>query len=281
MTDDEIAQKVAEVGPKQAPAKPAKPRKLLVYTRASGYYHDSIPLAAKVVQAMGRQTGAYEAVITDDPAQVTPENLKNFDAIFMDSTTGNCFLPAKSKDSAELKQEEVAKKALLEFVSGGKGLIGCHAATDCYYGWKEYGDMMGGYFISHIHRKVNVKMDDPKSPLTAMFEGKNFDISDEIYFFKDPYSREKLHLLLSLDVNQTPGFDPGKGKRADEDYAISWIHPYGKGRVFYCSFGHDDPVWFTPAVLAHYLAGIQYAMGDLKADAKASAKPATQTPATP
>ena len=57
--------------------------------------------------------------------------------------------------------------------------------------------------------------------------------------------------------------DVTKGGRADNDYGISWIKPWGKGRVFYCSLGHRPEIFSTPTVLAHYLAGMQWAMGDL------------------
>jgi len=57
------------------------------------------------------------------------------------------------------------------------------------------------------------------------------------------------------------------GKREDTDYAISWVKTCGEGRVFYCSFGHNSHIWTNPALLRHYLDGIQWAMGDLKGDA--------------
>jgi hypothetical protein len=73
-------------------------------------------------------------------------------------------------------------------------------------------------------------------------------------------TRERV--LLRLDLSKTP--DPGK--RADRDYVVSWINHYGKGRVFYCSLGHQANVYANPHVLQHYLAGIQWAIGDLKTD---------------
>ena len=60
---------------------------------------------------------------------------------------------------------------------------------------------------------------------------------------------------------------PDPGKRKDGDYVISWVRPYGKGRVFYCSLGHEPSSYYNPHVLRHYLAGIQFALGDLEADA--------------
>ena len=37
--------------------------------------------------------------------------------------------------------------------------------------------------------------------------------------------------------------------------------------MFYSAFGHDFHVYWAPAILRHWLDGIQYALGDLKADA--------------
>jgi len=251
-------EKVKAALPEKAPAKPQKPRKLLVFTLCTGFPHSSIEIAAESLRLMGEKTGAWTTVISNDPAIFTPEALKEFDAICFDNTTGSLFA------------EDAKKAALMDFVKGGKGVIGIHAATDCFYEWAEFGEMMGGYFDGHPWaEKVSVKLDDPKSPLTAAFEGKGFIVDDEIYQFKAPYSREALHVLLSLDMTYTRApSDDYKNK----DCAVAWIREFGKGRVFYCSLGHREEIFWNPKVLAFYLAGVQYAMGDLAADATPSAK---------
>jgi len=254
--DDEI-QKMTAAMPDAPCVKPAKARQLLVFTLTKGFPHDSVPVAAKAFEIMGEKTGAWTTVVSDDVQMFAPDKLKAFDAVMMDNTTGTLFT------------DETLKKSLVDFVKEGKGLAGCHAATDCFYDWKEFGDMMGGYFDGHPFGHISVKIDDTKSPLTKMFGGKGFDIRDEIYIFKTPYSREKLRILLSIDWENA---NLKKDKRADNDYALSWIQPYGKGRVFYCAFGHDHAIFWNKPVLQHFLAGIQYAMGDLKADSTPSAK---------
>ena len=257
--------------PEQAPAKPAKPHKVLVYTAASGFKHDSIPLAARTILLLGRKSGAWETLISNDRHMFEPETLAQFDAVMMDSTTGSLF------GDQDKTVNERLRKSLLDFVASGKGLAGCHAATDCSYDWKEYGAMMGGFFAGHPFGKISVRNEDPQSPLNAAFKGAGFDFQDEMYTFREPYSREKLHILLSLDISKMPD-DPAKPgfkmkeNRPDHDYAISWIREYGQGRVFYCSFGHQHHVWSTPTLLQHYLAGMQYVLGDLKADASPSAR---------
>ena len=271
MPEVEEAAKTAAALPEKAPAAPAKPRKVLVYTAATGFKHSSIPLGARTILLLGQKTGAWQTLVSNDRYMFEPETLAQFDAVMMMETTGSLF---GDRDKAV---NERLRKSLLDFVEGGKGLAGSHAATDCSYDWKEYGAMIGGFFAGHPFGKIGVHNEDPKSPINAAFQGKDFDFQDEMYTFRDPYSREKLHILLSMDISQTPD-DPAKPgfkmkeNRPDHDYAISWIHEWGKGHVFYCSFGHQDHVWSTPTLLQHYLAGMQYALGDLKADASPSVK---------
>jgi type 1 glutamine amidotransferase len=244
--------------PAKAPAAPQKARKLLVYTATQGFRHSSIPLAAESVKFLGEKTGAYQTVITADASYFKPEKLNEFDAICFDQCTGDPF------------HDPQLKTSLLDFVKSGKGFIGIHAATDCFYNWKDYGEMVGGYFAGHPFSRISVKIDDPESPINAAFRGKGFEITDEIYTFRAPYSREKLRILLSIDWDNSGSLKGGN--RKDNDYALSWIQEFGKGRVFYCAFGHIEQIWWKKAILSHYLAGIQYALGDLKADAQPSAK---------
>ncbi len=175
----------------------------------------------------------------------------------------------------------------MDFVKSGKGVIGIHAASDNFYDWPEAAEMLGGQFNGHPWTAGGtwaVKIDDPEHVLNKSFGGKGFLIKDEIYQIKGPYSRDTHRVLLSLDMSNARNLAPLKGKkkgeawggREDNDHAISWIKPYGKGRVFYCSLGHNKEIYWNKAVLAHYLAGIQWALGDLAADDTPSAKLATQ-----
>ena len=253
----EEVEKAKAAMPEKAIVKPEKARKLLIFSLAKGFVHDSIPIGAEAIKLLGEKTGAWEGTISTDPQMFSADKLKDFDGVFMNNTTGTLF------------KEEELKTSLVEFVKGGKGIAGCHSSTDCFYEWKDYGDMLGGYFQGHPFGHISVKIDDPKSPLTAMFDGKGFEFNDEIYTFKDPYSREKLHILLSVDWENS---HLNNGNRKDNDYALSWIHEYGKGRAFYCAFGHVHEVFWNKTILTHFLAGIQYALGDLKADATPTAK---------
>jgi len=280
--------------PDSAPAKPQQPRKVLVLGKAAGFVHSSIPLAARTVEALGTKTGAWTTTITYDPADINTQNLTQYDAIFLASTTG-AFLD----DPNDAAATEARRKALLEFVRGGKGLAGIHAATDSYHAsttqaaavpqerdnqigtWPEFNRMIGGFFKFHWvdPQLITVKIDDPKSPLTAMFHGQEFEIHDETYTFgMDTWSRENLHILTSIDYAKMSDADKAKeaNPRADHDFGLSWIKRDGKGRVFYEAHGHSERIYAIRPMLEHVLAGIQYAIGDLKADDTPSAKAGTK-----
>jgi type 1 glutamine amidotransferase len=114
--------------PDKAPAKPKKARRVLVLGRAAGYVHASIPLAARTIEEMGKKTGAWSTTITYDAADINEKNLAQYDAIFLASTTGE-FLD----DPKDAAATAARRKALLEFIRGGKGLAGIHAASDSYH----------------------------------------------------------------------------------------------------------------------------------------------------
>ena len=276
--------------PDRAPATPAKPRKVLVLGRAAGFVHSSIPLAAKTVEALGSKTSAWTTTVTYEAADVNAANLAGYDAVVLASTTG-CFLD----DPNDAAATEARRAALLGFVRSGKGLAGIHAASDSYHGaacfgqrgggsgalWPDFNRMIGGYFKSHWNdpQLITVKIDDPKSPLTAMFHGREFEIHDETYtYFQDSFSRDNVHVLTSVDYAKMSDADKAKepNPRTDHDYALSWIRREGRGRVFYEAHGHGERIYAMKPMLEHILAGIQYALGDLKADDAPGAKPGTK-----
>jgi type 1 glutamine amidotransferase len=252
--------RIQDALPEKATAKPAKPRKVLIYWKCEGFFHEGgIRWGNKAFELMGEKTGAYSVVVTDDINMFEPEKLQQFDAVIFNNTTGQNF------------GEEKHRKALLEFVNNGKGIVGTHAATDSWYRWPEGAAMMGALFNGHPWGRCAVKLDDPNHPLSKAFGGKGFWMNDEMYKMKEPYSREKLRVLLSFDMSRMDE-NADKAGRPDHDNPIAWIQQVGKGRVFYCSFGHQDHIFYTKELLQFYLDGIQYAIGDLPADATPSAK---------
>jgi hypothetical protein len=75
-------------------------------------------------------------------------------------------------------------------------------------------------------------------------------------------------VLTSIDYGKMSAEDKAleSNPRADHDYGLSWIRREGQGRVFYEALGHSERIYANRAILEHLLAGMQYALGDLKAD---------------
>jgi type 1 glutamine amidotransferase/sugar phosphate isomerase/epimerase len=268
----EERQKIEAALPQQAPAKPKKPRKLLVvdlnvaYGGVNGGHH-SIPAANMAIDLMGKRTGAYNVVFSNDLDNLKYDKIRQFDAVFLNNTVGMLFVDPEVRDG------------LIRFVREGGGLAGYHGTSHASMDWPEFGEMLGARQGTHREptEMGTVKIDDPSSPLTAAFSGKEFVQQDEFYrFATGPYSRDKVRVLLSLDVEKTDmnqGADCSRPcARADHDYAISWIRSYGKGRVFYCTLGHWPKTFMVPALDQFFLAAIQFVLGDLEADTTPSAR---------
>ncbi|TVR45659.1 MAG: ThuA domain-containing protein [Puniceicoccaceae bacterium] len=237
--------------------------------------HPSIDPSNYAIARLGELSGRFTAFFSNDPACFEPAALEDFDAICFNNTFG------------VLTEDKARQQGLLDFVRGGKGFVGIHAAaaTFCQYPrydqFPEFGRMLGGYENGGHpwgpKETITLTPEDAESPLNAPFGGKDFEIQDEVFQMKDHYSRDRLRVLLRINLEKSD-FGPERRilaeRRADRDIAISWIREEGKGRVFYTSLGHNPHLFWNPPVLGHFHAGIRYALGDLAADATPRPLPA-------
>ncbi|MFO8027418.1 MAG: ThuA domain-containing protein [Opitutales bacterium] len=278
----ERAGKIEAALPADPVVAPQAERRILVVSATAGFRHKSIPTGKLALEKMGAATGAYETVISDDPANFEPDVLETFDTVVLLNTTQDFFMPRKKKDYSKEELEWLQSRQdrlidnLIDYVEQGGGLVGIHAATDSCYNHEEYGKAIGGYFWGHpwgANSKVTLVVEDPDHAVnkSAFGETSSFELVEEIYQFRpEPYSRDRLRILLHLDPERS---DKVKGmKRKDNDYAVAWVQQVGQGRVFYSSLGHNHHIYSDPMLLKHYLAGIQFAIGDLEGDTTPSAK---------
>jgi len=269
---DEQRQRIEAAIPNKAFAEPRKKRKLLIFDLNVGYGgHGSIPTANLAFTLMGKKTGAFETVISKDPSVFKPDNLKQFDAVFLNNTVGNLF-----KDAG-------LRQSLLEFVYGGGGLLGVHGTTvaftqwpGAHEDWPEFGIMLGARGANHFDsdEHVFIKLDDPEHPVNQPFDGQDFEYRDEFFRVHGPYSRDRVRVLFSIDTEKTKfeGLPRGNCFREDDDYALAWVRQYGRGRIFYSTIAHNPYVFWDPKMLQFYLAAVQFAVGDLRAPTIPSAK---------
>ena len=252
--------------PRQAPAKPARPRKLLVTDIQMYSGHSTIPHGNHMIELMAKHTGAFEATFSNDQELLKYPKIKEFDAVFFNNVCGM------------VHNDPEVREGILRFVREGGGLGGNHAVTYANLNWPEFTDMMGGWAGQHRVEEQVIKIDDPGSPLMKPFGSEPFTHTDEFYIFPpySPYSREKQHVLMSIDVEKSDRGFGGRfselSTRPDQDYGVAWVKGYGKGRTYFTPLGHTTIMYTDKRWTGHLLAAIQYLLGDLSTDETPSAK---------
>ncbi|MEC7906609.1 MAG: ThuA domain-containing protein, partial [Verrucomicrobiota bacterium] len=242
---------------------------ILVFFRCEGFIHTSIPHANFALQEMARKSKAFSVDLEDEYEVFNKKNLKQYHAILFNS-------------ASELKfTNENQRKAILDFVRGGGGLIGIHGASDNFYEWEEGAEMIGGQFNGHPWTAGGTwafKVDDPTHPLNQAFGGRGFWHQDEIYqYLPSSYvGPDKLRILVSLDMSKETVREPmemEKFERSNSKYPsgnrevpVSWVQDIGKGRLFYTNFGHREDTYKNPVIMQHIFDGILFAIGYNKMD---------------
>src|SRR5258707_15055832 len=159
--------------------------RILYFTYSAGYRHDVIPLSKAILTQLGRNSGVFEVTATEDTSEFSTENLKRYAAVIF-YTTG------------ELPMSGAQKTALLNFVRSGRGFLGVHSATDTFYTWPDFLDLVGGYFNGHLwYQAVTIEVVDPGDSLVA-FLGNSLQFEDEIYQISD-FDYRGSRVLLRLD----------------------------------------------------------------------------------
>ncbi|MCB9910014.1 MAG: ThuA domain-containing protein [Planctomycetes bacterium] len=231
-----------------------KPKHVAVFVYSAGFEHEvakrdgeNPSLVESQWMEWDQADPRFEVERVMDPRWFQPSNLAKVDAVFF-YTTG------------ELPLAATEKQALRDFVEAGGGFVGAHCATDTFYEWAWYGDMIGAYFAGHpwdSNSKVSIRVEDPDHAACSHLDNP-WSLTDEIYQFRAPYSRERQHVLLSLDPTGTDMTKAGMN-REDGDYAVAWTRHQGKGKVFYTSLGHREDVWRNPQYRDHLVAGLLWA----------------------
>jgi type 1 glutamine amidotransferase len=274
------ARQIYDAAPAKPRVTPQRPRRVLIWNTPAHLMEKDphkgycIPYGAAAFEALGKKTGAFEPTISADLALYLPEDIRQFDAVVMNNSSGPWITPTEADLKREVFRkygteesavERVLRRSFLNYVTNGGGVICVHYAIAANAHWPEFRELLGGKFTGHPwNEDIGVTVEEPTHPLVAAFGGKAFRIADEIYEYGDPYDRGKLRVLLSLD--------PAKSNmgvkwisREDNDFALAWVKSYGKGRIFNTSFGHRTEMFWDPQVLQFYADAIQFAIGDLPA----------------
>ncbi len=234
---------------------------MLVFSKTSGFRHDSIVDGLAAIGQLGAANG-FRVDATEDGAAFTAENLATYDAVVFLSTTGDVLDPEQ-------------QGAFEEYIRNGGGYVGIHSAADTEYDWAWYGGLVGAYFLSHPEpQDATLLVEDHVHESTAHL-GDTWERFDEWYDFRDD-PRDRVHVLLSVDPASLPD------SQMTADHPIAWCHDYDGGRAWYTALGHTDESWAEPAFLQHVLGGIRTAAGVTPADCSPRdvVEPASTAPST-
>lgn len=145
------------------------------------------------------------------------------------------------------------EKALLDFVEGGRGLVPIHSASFCFLNSPKYIELVGGKFKSHgvgVFKETIVNASHPIMRGLPPIES-----WDESYV----HSNHNTNRVVLAERRDDKGNEP-----------YTWVREYGKGRVFYTAWGHDQRTWGNSNFVALVERGIRWAA---RREEPAAAKP--------
>jgi putative membrane-bound dehydrogenase-like protein len=206
------------------------PRKIeLLFLGHDSEHHNSaayMPLLASSLTKEG-----INFTYTNHLKDLNPQTLAKYDGLVIYA----------NHEQISSSQEE----ALLEFVKKGKGLIPVHCASFCFLNSEEYVELVGARFQKHETGTFQAKIINKNHPV--MKDVQEFTTWDETYVHQK-HSPDRTVLMERIE--------------GEHHEPWTWVKDYGKGRVFYTAYGHDDRTWSNPGFHQLMKRGILWAVGD-------------------
>ncbi|MFD3534069.1 ThuA domain-containing protein [Streptomyces sp. NPDC058664] len=211
---------------------------VLIYTRTTGYRHESIPDGAAALAELAHDLGR-PAEVTEDPGAFTPGRLAGCAVVVLLSTTGNVLTPE-------------GRAAFEAYLRGGGAVLAVHAAANAEPDWPFYGDLLGTRFDGHPEIQPGIVLvDDHDHPATAPLPDR-WARTDEWYnFTSDPRGTgaktgpDRVRILARADESTYRGGTHG------DDHPLVWCRQVDRGRFFFTALGHAPETYRDPAFRAH------------------------------
>lgn len=215
--------------------------KVLLFSKTVEYHHNSIATGIAAIQRLGAEN-KFDVDTTIDVKKFNLKNLKHYKAVIFLSTTGDIL-------------NNTQQEAFEQYIKSGGGFMGIHAATDCEYDWKWYGNLVGAYFGGHPSQQVARLNIVDQNNISTKHLPNPWIRKDEWYSFK--WMAKDLHVLIAIDEKSY-----NLGEISPMGYhPLAWYHQYDGGRAFYTELGHTEESYTDTLFLKHLLGGIEYAMG--------------------
>jgi type 1 glutamine amidotransferase len=218
--------------------------RVLVFSKTTGFRHDSIPAAVATIRRLGREH-RFGVDHTEDERRFTDRNLARYAAVVFLSSTG------------EPLARQRHRRAFRRYIRRGGGFLGIHAASDSFYDWPWYVGLVGASFRGHPAGTPSavVVVEDRRTPATRGLP-RVWRRVDEWYAFR-ANPRGRVHVLAAIDERS---YDPGEAAMG-ADHPIAWCHRYAGGRSVYTAMGHTSESFGEPLFAAHLLGAIRMAAG--------------------
>ncbi len=213
---------------------------VLVFSKTTGFRHDSIADGITALQELGATHG-FRVEATEDADRFNDAGLAPFRVVVFLNTTG---------DVLDAEQEAAFER----FIQAGNGFVGVHSASDTEYDWAWYGELVGAYFANHPAiqpAELDVVQGDH---LATADLPTRWSRTDEWYNFRAPLA-DSVEVLITIDETTYSGGTMGTG------HPISWYHFYDGGRAFYTAMGHTRASYAEPLFRAHLAGAVGWAAG--------------------
>lgn len=208
-----------------------KPRRLELFFLGHDSKHHDSELLADILSKEYFEDG-INITYSNDPEDLLRPDLEKFDGLILYA----------NHDTISSSQA----KALLDYVASGKGFIPIHSASFCFRNSDEVVKLIGGQFKSHEGGSFGAEIIKPEHPAMQ-------GLSPFVTEWDETY----VHHLLADDIDVLM-------ERVDTSHRepYTWVKDYGKGRVFYTAFGHDERTFRNPGFIKLVKNGILWAVGD-------------------
>lgn len=219
--------------------------RILLLTKSAGFEHSVIARdesgtshVERILRPIADEMGAV-LECTKDASRINAEELKSYSVVIF-YTSGDLTQPGTDGHPPMTPE---GLEALFDWIRGGGGFLGFHAATDSFRSTGNsptpYIEMLGAEFVKHGDQFIGtIKNTSPGHPAIASLP-ETWPIQDEWYLFRK-FNKENMHVLALLEL----GEERSKQRMYNiPDYPMLWCLEFGEGRVLYNGMGHREDVW--------------------------------------
>lgn len=201
------------------------PVNVLLFSKTSGYRHDSIPTGIAFFQHLATQSDLFTITASEDASLFSTSTLSTYRVIVLLHTSGDFLQPPELE-------------ALQAFVRSGGGVLSIHGAAAGMPSSEWYGKLIGAHFDMHPDPEPgSLIVADPTHPIISNEKPPEKWMDEWYNFTSHPAENSNLRVLLRGDTSSF------KGGKHGHDHPLAWCQDFEGGRSAYIALGHFDEAW--------------------------------------